>query len=98
MDCPLDNTPPHTAAAPALQKFIEENGMIRPSHPLYSPDLKPSDFYLFGYVKHCRREQSFEADDELFSSIEMVVRDIEKSTLNAVLHKPIAITSTVLTA
>jgi hypothetical protein len=49
---------------------MEENLMARAPHPLYSPDLTPSDFYLFGYMKHCLRGQSFEADDELFSAIE----------------------------
>jgi transposase len=68
----------HTAAAP--EQFMEENGMIRAPHPRYSPDLTPSDFYLFGYVKHCLRGQSFETADELFSSIEAVLRGIEKST------------------
>jgi hypothetical protein len=65
---------------------MEENAMIGATHParFYSPDSAPSDFYLFGYVKHCLRGQSFEAVDELFSSIEAVLRDIEKSTFNAV--------------
>jgi hypothetical protein len=44
--------------------------MARALHSPYSPDLAPSDFYLFGYVKHCPRSQSFEAADELFSAIE----------------------------
>jgi hypothetical protein len=79
-----DNARPHTAAAATSQKFMEENGMIRAPHPYYSPDLTPSDFYLFGYVKHCLRGQSFETADDLLLSIEAVLRDIEKSTLNVV--------------
>jgi hypothetical protein len=45
--------------------------------------LALSDFYLFGYVKHCLCGRSFEAADELFSSLEAVLKPIEKSTLNA---------------
>jgi hypothetical protein len=65
---------------------MKENGMmmIRASHPSYSPDLASPDFYLFGYVKLCLRGQSFKSTNELFSSIEAVLRAIEKSTLNAV--------------
>jgi histone-lysine N-methyltransferase SETMAR len=65
-----DNARPHTAAAAASQQFMEENEMARATHPPYSPDLAPSDFYLFGCMKHCLRGQSFEAADELFSAIE----------------------------
>jgi hypothetical protein len=70
-----DNAGPHTRSSGSgsgitSQQFKEENGMARAPHPssLYSPDLAPSDFYLFGYMKHCPRGQSFEADDELFSA------------------------------
>jgi histone-lysine N-methyltransferase SETMAR len=44
-----DNARPHTARM-ALQ-FMEQNLTQRAPHPAYSPDLAPSDFYLFGYVK-----------------------------------------------
>jgi hypothetical protein len=63
---------------------MEENGMIRAPHPPYSPDLALSDFYLFDCVKQCLRGQSFETADELFSSIEAVLRGIERRTSIAV--------------
>jgi histone-lysine N-methyltransferase SETMAR len=44
-----DNTRPHTAKM--TSQFMEQNSMQRAPHPAYSPDLAPSDFYLFGYVK-----------------------------------------------
>jgi hypothetical protein len=62
---------------------MEENGMARASHPFYSPDLAPSDFYLFGFMKCCLRGQSFEAFDALFSASEAISMGIEKSTLDA---------------
>jgi histone-lysine N-methyltransferase SETMAR len=64
-----NNARPHTAAA-VSQQFMEENVMERAPHPLYSPDLAPSDFCLFGYTKHCLRERSFGAADDLFSAID----------------------------
>jgi hypothetical protein len=57
---------------------MEENGMIRAPYPPYSSDLAHSDFYLFGYMRHCLRGQSFEAADELFSAVEAVLGGLEK--------------------
>jgi hypothetical protein len=62
---------------------MEENGLERAIHPLYSQDWAPSDFYLFSHVKYCLRGQSFEMADELFLAIEAVLRGIEKRTLHA---------------
>jgi hypothetical protein len=33
------------------QEFCEPNPLKRLPHPPYSPDISPSDFYLFGKVK-----------------------------------------------
>jgi hypothetical protein len=77
-----DNACPHTGTPTqqrqqqqhhiTSQQFMEENRMARAPHPPspYSPHLAPSDFYLFGYMKHCLRGQSFEAANEHFSAIE----------------------------
>jgi hypothetical protein len=48
----------HTAKASTY--FFEENRMKPAQHPPYSPDLAPPDFYLFGYVKGCPTDLSFE--------------------------------------
>jgi hypothetical protein len=53
-------------------------------HPLYSPDLGPSDFYLFGYVKRCLAALSFEDADQFLAVIEGVLEGIEKVSLQAV--------------
>jgi hypothetical protein len=44
----------------------------------YSPDLAPSDFYLFGYVKRCLAGLSFEDADQLLAAVEGVLEGIEK--------------------
>jgi hypothetical protein len=56
-------------------------------HPPYSPDLAPSDFYPFGYVKRCLTGLSFEDADHLFAAVESVVEGIEKVTLQTVFLK-----------
>jgi hypothetical protein len=53
-------------------------------HPLCSPDLAPSDFYLFGHVKRCLAGLSFEDADQLLAAIKGVLEGIEKVTLQAV--------------
>jgi hypothetical protein len=53
-------------------------------HTPYSPDLAPSDFYLFGYVKRCLAGLSFEDADQLLAAVEAVLEGIEKVTLQAV--------------
>jgi hypothetical protein len=55
-------------------KFMKGNGMIRATHLPHSPDIASSDSYLFRYIEHCLRGQSFETAHELFVSIEAVVR------------------------
>jgi hypothetical protein len=66
---------------------MEENGMARAPHLPYSQDLAPSDFYLFGYVKHWPRGQSFEMTDDFFSASEVILRGNEKPTVDSVFLK-----------
>jgi histone-lysine N-methyltransferase SETMAR len=53
-----DNARPHTAKLSA--PYFNENRVKSEPHPPYSPDLAPSDFYLFGDVKRCLSGLSFE--------------------------------------
>jgi hypothetical protein len=43
----------------------------------YSPDLTPSDFYLFGYVKRCLAGFSFDDTDQLLAAVEGVLESIK---------------------
>jgi hypothetical protein len=45
-----DDAGPHVVKC--LRKDMDHNSLKRAPHPPYSPNLVPSDFYLFGYVKH----------------------------------------------
>jgi hypothetical protein len=42
-------------------------------HPPYSPDFAPSDFYLFGHVKRCLADLSFEDAGQLLAAVEVVL-------------------------
>jgi hypothetical protein len=53
-------------------------------HSPYSPDLAPSDFYLFGYVKRCLAGPSFEDADQLLAALKGVRKCLEKLIMQAV--------------
>jgi hypothetical protein len=53
-------------------------------HPPFSPDLVPSDFYLFRDVSRCLAGLLFEDVDQLLAAVEGVLEGIENMTLQAV--------------
>jgi histone-lysine N-methyltransferase SETMAR len=71
-----DNARPHTAKL-SIQYF-NENRMKSARHPPYSPDLAPSDFFLFGYAKRCLAGLSFDDADQRLAAVEGVLEGIEK--------------------
>jgi histone-lysine N-methyltransferase SETMAR len=46
--------------------------------PLYSPDLTPSDFHIFGPLKDALRGRRFADDDELKHSVREELRRFSK--------------------
>jgi hypothetical protein len=50
----------------------------------YSPDLAPSGFHLFGYLKRCLAGLLFEDANQLLAALDGVLKGIEKVTLQAV--------------
>jgi histone-lysine N-methyltransferase SETMAR len=71
-----DNARPHTAKLST--QYFNENRMKSVLHPPSSPDLAPSDFYLFGHVKRCLAGLSFEDADQLLAAVEGVLEGIKK--------------------
>ena len=58
-----DNAPPHKSHI--AQAAIAECGFNPLSHPPYSPDLAPSDYFLFGTLKNSLRGKIYESISEL---------------------------------
>jgi len=58
-----DNARPHTAAK--TQEKIQNFRWDLIDHPPYSPDLAPSDYFLFLHFKQWISGQRFESDEEL---------------------------------
>ena len=62
-----DNARPHTATGTVLT--IEELRFECFPHPLYSPNLAPSDFHVFGPLKDALSRTQFRDDDEVKSAV-----------------------------
>jgi histone-lysine N-methyltransferase SETMAR len=62
-----DNAPVHTAAI--SKATIQECGFMELDHPPYSPDLAPSDYFLFSKLKSELRGKKFNDDDEIKQAV-----------------------------
>jgi histone-lysine N-methyltransferase SETMAR len=78
----MDNAPAHNSRR--SQERIEATKAKRLPHPAYSPDLAPSDFFLFGYLKEKLTDISCTNRDELKSAIVSLFEEIDKDVLTAV--------------
>ena len=78
----IDNARPHL-----VHDKIEQLGMKRLEHPPYSPDLAPSDFFLFGFLKTSLQGSSFGTPEELFGQISKILHGIEKDVFLRVYHE-----------
>jgi hypothetical protein len=58
--------------------------MKRAPHPPYSPDLAPSDFLLFGYLKRKLMGYRAESESELPVRIRVILAEIPREVLNTV--------------
>jgi hypothetical protein len=62
-------------------QFMEQNSVQTASHPACSPDLAPSDFYLFDSVKQLPSECQFADQDSLLQAVSNILVGIEKNNL-----------------
>ncbi len=75
----MDNARPHL-----VHEKLKELGIKRLEHPPYSPDLAPSDFFLFGYLKKLLEGEEFDSEIELFDRVTEILKGISKSVLKSV--------------
>ena len=54
---------------------VERNGYELIPHPTYSPDLAPSDYFLFPNLKKDIRGRHFRSNEEVVVAVEEWVRD-----------------------
>ena len=62
-----DNARPHTARSTVAT--IQDLSFECLPHPLYSPDLAPSDFHVFGQLKEAMGDKFFRSDEEVQQAV-----------------------------
>ena len=72
-----DNAPSHTAHV--AKAAMERCGFELLPHAPYSPDLAPSDYYLFPLLKEQLRGKHFGSDDEVVNAVEQWINEQERS-------------------
>jgi histone-lysine N-methyltransferase SETMAR len=77
-----DTARPHTAKVSTDD--ITRNEMKRGPHPPYSPDLAPSDFFRFGYVKRKLMGHRAEGESQLLVRIRVILAEMLRHVLDAV--------------
>ena len=68
-----DNARDHTCKI--AMDAVEWNGYELIPHPAYSPDLAPSDYFLFPNLKKDIRRRHFRSNEEVVAAVEEWVRD-----------------------
>jgi len=81
----FDNACVHSAKSTI--QFLNENNIEILSHPAYSPDLAPSDFYLFGYLKDKAKGKRFCDENQILESIREEFFAIPKHQLESVFEE-----------
>ena len=77
----MDNAPAHRAKV--VTEFLKDTGIAVAPHPPFSPDLAPSDFYLFGKLKSQLGFMEFSSKDEIIQWIRAQFLSIDKQELEA---------------
>jgi hypothetical protein len=80
----LDNARPHNSKQ--SQECIHAPKAKRLPHPVHSPDLAASDFFLFGYLKEKLTAFHCPTRDDLKSAIITILDEIDRETLLAVFN------------
>ena len=67
-----DNAPVHTAIS--VRDFLATKQITVLEHPVYSPDLDPSDFFLLPKIKEIFKGRHFDDIDEIRSNIKAALK------------------------
>lgn len=73
----FDNSPCHTSKK--VKSFIESSDFRTLKHPVYSPDVSPPDFGLFGTVKQKLIGVSHKDEEQLQSHIDEILSSFDTS-------------------
>jgi hypothetical protein len=69
-----------------VKTVFDENSFVTVSHPQYNPDLRPSDFWLFGHLQTSLTVRVFNDVDEPPEAIIEFLNEIQASELQRAFH------------
>jgi len=72
-----DNAPAHTALS--VREFLTTKQITVLEHPAYSPDLAPSDFFLFPEIKEILKGKHFDDIDDIRSNTMAALKAIPQN-------------------
>jgi len=81
----MDNARHHHANR--AKTWLEEHGATIMQHPPYSPDLAPSDFWLFGFLKGKLSGKSYSTRDELEAAVVGILHTLKPSDFRRVYNE-----------
>jgi hypothetical protein len=73
----------------SFKAVFDENSRAAVPHPPDSPDLAPSDFWLFGLIKTSLPGRAIHDVDKLLEAVTEFVNEIQPSELQLTLHQSI---------
>jgi hypothetical protein len=62
-----DNAPSHSSLI--VRTFLAKHGVVEISHPLYSPDLAPADFFSISYGENCPQKKRFQDVEDIKKNV-----------------------------
>jgi histone-lysine N-methyltransferase SETMAR len=92
----VDSAPAHNSRM--TRSLFEPNLLKRLSHPPYSPDISPSDFYPFGKVKGALIGQEIPDEIRLLGAVTEILNGISRDELQCVFRSWIERVENVITA
>jgi transposase len=72
-----DNAPGHTALS--VRQFLASKQITVLEHPPHSPDLAPSDFFLFPKIKEILKGRHFDDIDDIRSNTTAALKAIQQN-------------------
>ena len=65
----------HQSTTPSLSEYLTKMGIKTVPQPPYSPDVAPSDFWLFPKLRGCRYERIEEMKEAVMKVINMLIEE-----------------------
>ena len=76
----ITSSPAHTALS--VQQFLTKTGVTPVPHPPYSPNLTPSDFFLFPWMKKVLKGKCFADVEEVKQKMAAVLKLMNSNTVS----------------